>query len=82
MDITDILSLSDGNEYMIASKAEYDYKIYLCLVDINNNQNVKFCYLDNDEVVLVKKESLSQTLVLKLLNKMFSTFKKIEDSNQ
>ncbi len=82
MDITDILTLSDGNEYMIASKVDYDYKIYLCLVDINNNKNVKFCYLDNDEVVLVKKESLNQTLVLKLLNKMVSTFKKIEDSNK
>ncbi len=70
MNITDILTLSDGNEYIIASKADYDYKIYLCLVDINNNKNVKFCYLDNDEVVIVKKEKLSSTLVLKLLRNM------------
>ena len=70
MNITDILTLSDGNEYIIASKADYDYKIYLCLVDINNNKNVKFCYLDNDEVVIVKKEKLSEVLVLKLLRNM------------
>ena len=70
MDIGDILTLSDGNEYMIASKAEHEFKIYLCLVDINNNKNVKFCYLDNDEVVVVKKEKLSDVLVLKLLRNM------------
>ena len=70
MNITDILTLSDGNEYIIASKADYEYKIYLCLVDINNNKNVKFCYLDNDEVVIVKKEELSSVLILKLLRNM------------
>ncbi len=70
MDIGDILTLSDNNEYIIASKANYDYKIYLCLVDIKDNKNVKFCYLDNDEVVVVKKEKLSDVLVLKLLRNM------------
>jgi hypothetical protein len=70
MNITDILTLSDGNEYIIASKADYEYKIYLCLVDINDNKNVKFCYLDNDEVVIVKKEELSSVLILKLLRNM------------
>lgn len=77
MDITDILTLSDDNEYIIASKVNYDYKIYLCLVDINNNKNVKFCYLDNDEVVLVKKESLNETLVLKLFNQMVKTYRQV-----
>ena len=78
MDITDILTLSDGNEYMIASKADYDYKIYLCLVDIKDNKNVKFCYLDNDEVVIVKKEKLSSTLLLKLIRNLTVM---IKDSN-
>ena len=81
MNITDILSLSDNNQYIIASKVNYDYKIYLCLVDINNNKNIKFCYLENDEVVLVKKEKLSDVLVLKLLNKMVETFKNIKNNN-
>ena len=77
MEITDILTLSDNNEYMITSKVNYDYKIYLCLVDINNNKNVKFCYLDNDEVVLVKKESLNEALVLKLFNQMVKTYRQV-----
>lgn len=77
MDIKDILTLSDGNEYIIASKVNHDYKIYLCLVDINNNKNVKFCYLDNDEVVVVKKEKLSESLILKLFNQMIKVLKEI-----
>ena len=80
MDIKDVLTLSDGNEYVIASKVNYDYKIYLYLVDINNNKNVKFCYLDNDEVVIVKKENLSSSLVLKLLNQMIKVFKEEKDN--
>lgn len=75
MNIKDILTLSDGNKYVIASKVSHDYKIYLCLVDINNNDNVKLCYLDNDEVVLVKKEDLSESLKLKLFNKMLNVIK-------
>ena len=80
MDIRDVLTLSDGNEYVIASKVNYDYKIYLYLVDINNNKNIKFCYLDNDEVVIVKKENLSSSLVLKLLNQMIKEFKEDKDN--
>ena len=81
MEITDILTLSDGNEYMITSKAEHDYKIYLCLVDIKNNQNIKFCYLENNEVVIVKKEDLSSVLVLKLLRNMSSIIGKLNEDN-
>ena len=81
MDIKDILTLSDGNEYLIASKVNHDYKIYLCLVDINNNKNVKFCYLDNDEVVVVKKENLSESLILKLFNQMIKVLKEMSKDN-
>lgn len=79
MKITDILTLSDGNEYMIASKVDYDYKIYMCLVDINNNRNVKFGYLDNNEIVIVKKENLSEVLVLKLLQQISKVITSIEE---
>ena len=81
MDIKDVLTLSDGNDYVITSKVNHDYKIYLCLVDINNNKNIKFCYLDNNDVVIVKKESLSESLVLKLLNQMIKVLKEIGKDN-
>lgn len=79
MNVKDILTLSDGNEYVIASKVNYDYKIYLYLVDINNNKNIKICYLDNDEVVIVKKEDLSETLLLKLFTNMLNVIKELKD---
>ncbi len=81
MKITDVLTLSDGNDYVITSKVNHDYKIYLCLVDINNNKNIKFCYLDNDEVVIVKKENLGESLVLKLFNQMIKVLKEIGKDN-
>lgn len=82
MNVKDVLTLSDGNEYVIASKVNYDYKIYLYLVDINDNKNIKFCYLDNDGVVVVKKENLSQTLLLKLISKMVKIVKEEVDNNE
>ena len=82
MEITDILTLSDNNEYMIVSKANYDYKIYLCLVDIKDNKNIKFCYLDNDEVVIVKKENLNSALVLKLLRNTGNLINEMNKDNK
>ena len=79
MDVKDILTLSDDNEYLIAGKATYEHKVYLYLVDINNNKNIKFCYLDNDEVVEVEKEDLSEVLLLKLLNTTLNALKSTED---
>ena len=40
MEVKDILTLSDDNEYLIAGKATYEHKVYLYLVDINNNKNL------------------------------------------
>ena len=82
MDIADILKLSDGKDYIIVSKTNYEYKIYLCLVNMNDKNDVKFCYLDNDEIVLIKKEDLSSTLVLKLLKSMTDTINKTIEDNK
>ena len=75
MDIMDILTLSDENKYIITNKTAYNFRTYLCLVDINNNKNIKFCYLDKDEVVIVKKDDINETLLLKLLNSMLNELK-------
>lgn len=75
MEIKDVLTLSDGNEYVIASKANYEYKIYLYLVDLNNNKNIKFCYLDNDEVVIVNDQSLITKILPLLLKEMKKNLK-------
>ena len=40
MNIRDVLTLSDENKYVIASKVVYDNKVWLCLVDINDNKKM------------------------------------------
>ena len=70
MKISDIITLSDQNKYVVASIVNHNNKTYLCLVDINNNQNIKYCYLDKDEVVIINKESLSSILLLKMTNEI------------
>lgn len=81
MNIKDILKLSDGNDYIIASKADYANKTYFCLVDLNNKDNAKFCYLDSDEVVIIEKEKLDNILLLKLMNNLMDTLSKESSTN-
>ena len=78
MRISDIITLSDNNKYVIASIVNHENKIYLCIVDIINNDNIKYCYLDKDELVIIKKETLSPVLLLKLTKEtMKFDFKKL-----
>ena len=81
MNIKDILKLSDGNDYIIASKVDYANKTYFCLVDLNNKDNAKFCYLDSDEVVIIEKEKLDNILLLKLMNNLMDTLNKESSTN-
>lgn len=72
IDIKDTLILSDYNEYVVVSKVEYENKYYYYLVDINNNENLKFCYQNGDELVELSDEKLTTRLLplfLKQINK-------------
>jgi len=63
IDIRDILTLDDNNEYVVVSKITYEDKIYYYLVDKNKNENIKFCYEKEDNLV----ELNDKVLVTKLL---------------
>lgn len=63
IDIRDILTLDDNNEYVVVSKITYEDKIYYYLVDKNDNANLKFCYEKEDNLV----ELNDKVLVTKLL---------------
>ncbi len=80
--IADIIKLNDGNDYILISKTEYENKTYLCLVNMNDKNDVKFCYLNNDEIILVNKEDLSSTLILQLLKNMTDTINKTIEDNK
>lgn len=63
INIKDTLVLDDDNEYVVVSKAEYSNKTYYYILDKYNNSNVKFCYLDNDELVEIDDEELIKNLL-------------------
>ena len=63
IDIRDILTLDDNNEYVVVSKITYDNMVYYYLVDKNDNANLKFCYENGDSLV----ELNDKVLVTKLL---------------
>ena len=68
IEIKDTINLSDGNEYVVCSKVNYENKWYLYLIDINNMKNIKFCEEikenDSHKVVEVDNTTLLKTLFL------------------
>ena len=63
INITDVLTLSDNNEYVVVSKTNYENIEYYYLIDKNNDANVKFCFLDNDELVELDDKELTTKLI-------------------
>lgn len=63
INIKDILTLDDNNEYVVVSKVIYDNKNYFYLLDKNSEQNVKFCYEDNEELVEIDGKELTTKLL-------------------
>lgn len=63
IDIKDTIALSDNNEYVVVSKANYNDKVYYYLIDKNDSGNIMFCYQDNNELV----ELTDKDLIVKLL---------------
>lgn len=63
IDIKDVLTLDDNNEYVVISKINYDNKNYYYLLDKNNSSNIKFCYQDNDELVQLNDKKLVTKLL-------------------
>lgn len=62
INVNDIIKLSDGIEYLVVSKVNYENNIYLCLV----NNNIKFVLLDCNKVVEVTDNDILDEL-LKLI---------------
>lgn len=63
IEITNLVTLSDDNEYVVVSKTVYNNVTYYYLVDINNNKNIKFLYQDNDELVEIEDDELIKRLL-------------------
>ncbi len=74
--IKDTLTLDDNNEYVVISKINYESNNYYYLLDKNNEENFKFCYEDNEELVEIDDKEL----VTKLLPLFVEAAKKEIDS--
>lgn len=70
LNVNDLITLDDNNEYVIVAKNKYESKMYFYIVDIKDNSNLKFCYLDNDELVEVNDSELIKKL-LSIFKEMF-----------
>ncbi len=71
IEIKDVLTLDDNNEYVVASKANYAGKVYYYLVDIKEPKNLMFCYEDNGDLV----ESIDKELNTELLPMFYEASK-------
>ena len=76
INIGDILVLNDKNEYIVVSEIMYNEKNYFYLTNKNNN-DIKFCYQDQDELVEINDETLIKNLLPLFLDKT----KKLFDNN-
>lgn len=63
INITDILTLDDNNKYVVVSKVNYENKNYYYLVDINNKENLMFCYEENDQLVELNNKNISKKII-------------------
>lgn len=62
-----ILTLADNNEYSVVDSFIYNNMTYVYLVDINNNTNIIYGKLENNEIVeLSDADELEQ--VIKIVN--------------
>ena len=58
-----ILTLADDNEYVIVDKYNDNNNIYVYLVDINNNMNIIYGKLENDEIIeLINPNELEKVI--------------------
>lgn len=65
----DVLTLGDNNKYVVVSKINYENKTYYYLADLNDEENLMFCYEDNcDMVVLEDEEFVKNNLLPLFLN--------------
>ena len=66
----DLLTLDDGNEYVVVSKVSYKNREYYYIVNINDNSVIKFCYLDRDQLVELNDGTLVKELLPLLKNNL------------
>ena len=78
IDIRDIITLDDNNEYVVVSKANYNNEAYFYIFDINNKESFKILKLNKENNKLIEFED--QDLVKNLIPLFFNEAKDLMDS--
>ena len=66
LEIGDVVTLSDNNEYAVALTTRLEDKDIYYLTDIANEENFKIGYKDNNQFVEVKDEKKMQEYIAAL----------------
>lgn len=81
IDIKDIVTLDDDNEYVVASKTIYNDRMYYYLVDINKPENLMFCYEDNGELVESNNKEVNTELLPLFYNASKNILQELSNNN-
>ena len=65
-----LITLSDNLEYVVIETIEYNQKEYCYISEIENPSNLKFGYIDNEDLVIVNNSNLIKNLIPFFINKI------------
>lgn len=60
------LTLEDDKEYVVADTFDENGTKYIYLIDINDNTNIKFGKIENDEIVTLTDPDELEKVILKV----------------
>ena len=63
MNTGDLVTLDDGKNYVVISKANYKDKLYYCFIEENDFKVLHYYYVDNDELVSIDQDDIDQELI-------------------
>lgn len=72
-EISDVVTLDDDKDYVIANTAKYLNQEYALLVNVENKKIVMYAKINNDTFTLIDKDN-NKTLIDELNKLMFNNF--------
>lgn len=55
INIQDIITLDDNNEYVVVSKVCINDRQYICIIDIHNHSRIKYAEIKKDYISMIKE---------------------------
>ena len=63
IEVKDIVTLSNNSKYCVISTISYNNINYLYLINIDNKNDVKFVYYENNRLNVVKDNSITDKII-------------------